>query len=302
MTNRKGGKRLGKRVEAGSKVVRGRLGRGGAKAARRGTAGAPKGEGRRSRGAPSRLPAPAVTPATVPAEGLVRGGLRDAAHAARVRAVVTGGLSAGASRDECRVPPDLAPLLRDISTLRADPENVRRHPERSLDALKASLQRFGQTRPVLALRSGVVIAGNGLLEAALALGWTRLAAVVFPTDDANEARAYALADNRTAELSFWDHEALAGLLQSLNTDGIDVTDLGWSPAELEMLLKSDFTPAAPQEGGLANEGTKHAVALTHEQFEVVMRAVARCRQDAGEEATDGRCVELICADYLAGAE
>lgn len=53
-----------------------------------------------------------------------------------------------------------------IDTLSADPANVRLHDERSIRAIKASLQRFGQQKPVVIDEAGVVIAGNGMLEAA----------------------------------------------------------------------------------------------------------------------------------------
>jgi hypothetical protein len=54
----------------------------------------------------------------------------------------------------------------EVSTLLNDPANVRKHNERNLESIKASLARFGQQKPIVVGRDGVVIAGNGTLAAA----------------------------------------------------------------------------------------------------------------------------------------
>src|SRR5512142_1993886 len=93
--------------------------------------------------------------------------------------------------------PDLLPLAAPIAELKPHPRNARHHGELSYDGIKASLAEFGQQKPIVALRDGTVVAGNGTLEAARRLGWKRLAVVRFA--DAKKAGAYALADNRAAE-------------------------------------------------------------------------------------------------------
>lgn len=58
-----------------------------------------------------------------------------------------------------------------IASLAFDPANVRKHPEANLDAIRASLRRFGQQKPIVVGRDNIVLAGNGLLAAARAEGW-----------------------------------------------------------------------------------------------------------------------------------
>src|SRR5206468_1746207 len=106
-----------------------------------------------------------------------------------------------------------------IADLRPDPANVRRHGERNLESIKASLTRFGQQKPIVIDGAGVVVAGNGTLEAAVALGWKTIAVVRTDLLGA-EAAAFALADNRTAELATWDDPALAKALEGLSADGV----------------------------------------------------------------------------------
>jgi len=118
----------------------------------------------------------------------------------------------------------LRSLAVSVSTLTLDPDNARLHNDNNLDAIKKSLARFGQRKPVVVRRSDrVVIAGNGTLTAALALGWTEVAAVLVD-DDSVTSKAYALADNRTAELATWDDDNLSNALFEISQYDLNVED------------------------------------------------------------------------------
>jgi len=123
-----------------------------------------------------------------------------------------------------------------IDKLVMDPQNVRRHDEANIEAIKRSLNKFGQRKPIICVQGHnnkiVVIAGNGTLQAAKLLGWTHLQVSMCPPDwDADKARAYAIADNRTAELANWDDVALANALVDLDAVGWDLFDIGFKPIQ-----------------------------------------------------------------------
>lgn len=128
-----------------------------------------------------------------------------------------------------------------VADLASDPANVRLHSQRNVDAVAASLQRFGQQKPIVIDASKTVRAGNGTLAAALKLGWTEIDAVQTDLDGA-EATAYAIADNRTAELAEWDDAALFQQLQALNdTDEELLAACAFTQAELALLdVDADF--------------------------------------------------------------
>ena len=66
---------------------------------------------------------------------------------------------------------DISPAtLVPIDSLTPDPANVRRHPDNNLEAIKASLKRFGQQKPIVVDSADVIRAGNGTWAAAKALG------------------------------------------------------------------------------------------------------------------------------------
>ena len=127
----------------------------------------------------------------------------------------------------------LQPLATEIGKLKLLPGNPRKG---DIQAVARSLEAFGQRKPIVAITDGTVIAGNHTLQAAESLGWTEIA-VVFVKDDEATAKAYALADNRTAELGGYDNQALADLIsdvQLLDKELFAAT--GWDNDDLLEIL------------------------------------------------------------------
>lgn len=113
-----------------------------------------------------------------------------------------------------------------IEDLVFDPANARKHSKKNLDAIIGSLSKFGQQKPIVVDKNNVVVAGNGTLDAAKKIGWTKINCV--RTDlTGPEAIAFALADNRTAELAEWDIEPLNKTLQSLKDIDFDLGSIGF---------------------------------------------------------------------------
>lgn len=112
-------------------------------------------------------------------------------------------------------------LLVPIESLDEDPVNARLHSDRNLDSIRESLNRFGQTKPIVSWVTNdnrpIVIAGNGTFRSAKALGWTHIASARFEGTEA-EARAYALVDNRSAELAQWDQTRLIEHVEGIGKD------------------------------------------------------------------------------------
>lgn len=143
-----------------------------------------------------------------------------------------------------RVLAGLSDMLVPISSLNEDTANARRHPERNLEAIKASLAARGQHAPLVVQEEGrVVRVGNGRLRAAKALGWTHVAAVVIRESEV-EASARAIADNRAGELAEWDGENLIAVMAELQAAGAG-EGLSFDAGELAR-IRGDF--AAPANG------------------------------------------------------
>ena len=135
---------------------------------------------------------------------------------------------------EPRIAPALQALVVPMASIELHPRNPR---VGDVEAIAASLGRFGQVRPVLVQASTrFVVAGNHLVRAAQALGWTEIAAVVQELDDAT-AIAYMLTDNRTSDLGGYDDAVLAAILAE-QTDADNLAATGYDPADVAALLRA----------------------------------------------------------------
>ncbi len=192
--------------------------------------------------------------------------------------------------------PKLRPLLVSLADLTLDPKNARKHDERNLRAIETSLERFGQLKPIV-VREGVVVAGNGTMVVAVKLGWTHLAAVAVDSLTREDAIAFGIMDNKSAELADWDLPALGDLFRQLPEEAHGFT--GFEPVEIRPLLQGEMSPPRTESG---SDGRPRSVTFSPDQWQIVKGAIAKVK-DAEEGPADdsnGRCLELICADFLAG--
>lgn len=140
---------------------------------------------------------------------------------------------------------DLKPRGVKIDELCEDPGNARMHDERNVATIARSLERFGQRRPLVVWRQPaglIVVAGNGTLEAASLLDWQTVIVTEVPEEwDEATVRAYALADNRTAELATWDEQTLGVTLLELEAVGYEPEALGFDVSAI-----ADVNDQAPE--------------------------------------------------------
>lgn len=135
-----------------------------------------------------------------------------------------------------------------IDSLKPDPNNVRLHPDRNMDAIKASLKKFGLQKPLVVDRDGTIVAGNGTLEAAKQLGWKEIQIVRSDLIGA-EAMAFAIADNQSSALAEWDWAGLSTQLAEMAQQD-DMSELmastGFSQSEIDNLIGNGELVDAPE--------------------------------------------------------
>ena len=119
----------------------------------------------------------------------------------------------------------LMPFARNAST----------HSPEQVAQIAASIAEFGFNAPILVDSNSGIIAGHGRLLAARRLGLAEVPVVVLDHLSETQRRAYLLADNRIAESAGWDEKLLADELADLERDGLDLTLVGFSDEELEIL-------------------------------------------------------------------
>ncbi len=144
-----------------------------------------------------------------------------------------------------------------LAELRHDDENARTHDQANLKAIAGSLEQFGQRKPIVITQDNKVVAGNGTLTAAKLIGWTEIDCVRVPADwTADQIKAYALADNRTAELAQWDEQVMAAQLLDLQEAGFDIEAFGFElvnpPVDLEAIEEDEIPEDAPTRTALGD--------------------------------------------------
>ncbi len=138
-------------------------------------------------------------------------------------------------------PESLRPLLVPVKGIVIDDKNARTHNKKNLEAIKQSLLTYGQRKPIVIQKKTnrnktnmIVRAGNGTFGVIVDdLGWSHVAAVIVEEDD-KTATGFAIADNRTGELSAWDKEQLAQHLVNYEVEDV----IGFTEKEIDIVLEA----------------------------------------------------------------
>ena len=121
-----------------------------------------------------------------------------------------------------------------LESVQLNPENPRLN-DPAVEPVMQSIARFGFRVPIVVnRRTGLIEAGNTRWKAAKRMGLTEVP-VIYADDDEVTALAFALADNRTAEIATWDEPSLADLLKRLEAEG-ELSASGFSDDDLGSLL------------------------------------------------------------------
>jgi len=137
-----------------------------------------------------------------------------------------------------------------IGDIYQNDENVNQHPNKSIEKIMKSIKAFGLNTPLGVCRN-IVIVGNGRYEALQRLGYKKIPIVRLDHLSEQEAKAYALADNRIQEESFFDNDLLKSALEDLQNFNFDLDVIGFDVDEIDNLFdeeteidyeKADETP------------------------------------------------------------
>jgi len=132
------------------------------------------------------------------------------------------------------------------ASLKPNPRNARKHSDKQLHQIQASIETFGWLVPIVIDDENMIAAGHGRWEAAGMMGLKEVP--VIRTDFITDAdrRAFALAENRIAELSSWDEDLLADELNDLFEDGYNFEVTGFTTADLDFALPDEEVQDEPE--------------------------------------------------------
>lgn len=133
------------------------------------------------------------------------------------------------------------------STLAANPNNARTHSDKQVMQIAASIARFGWLVPIIVDATNVIAAGHGRWLAARQMNLPEVPVIraEFLTDQ--DRRAFALAENRIAQLSGWDDMILAQELTILFEGGYTLDITGFTTADLDFSLPEEKVTDQPEQ-------------------------------------------------------
>lgn len=113
--------------------------------------------------------------------------------------------------------------------------NNPRDNEHAVQSVANSIRTFGFVVPVVVDKDNVIVAGHTRFAAAQELGLSEIPIVVAEYLTPDQIAQFRLIDNKVAELARWDFDMLATEITALQDSGIDFTQFGWSPEEVDCL-------------------------------------------------------------------
>lgn len=156
-------------------------------------------------------------------------------------------------------------VKRNLSELKTPKKNVRIHSDKQIKEFCRSVKMFGQIRPLVIDEDDVILAGNGLREAMVALGYTEGDCYVVSGLSENQKKKLMLADNRIFNLGVDDTRAFEEIVIELGND-IDIP--GYDSDILKTLtLDFDGIDAVMDGYGIISDSTKASMQKAAEQYE-----------------------------------
>ena len=123
-----------------------------------------------------------------------------------------------------------------IDEIKPYENNARKHETKDVEAIKKSIENFGMNDPIgIWSEDNIIVEGHGRLMACKKLGYTEVPCIRLDQLTDDQRKAYALAHNKTAELSVWDFDKLEEELAELGELDLDfsMTDFGFDLSEFE---------------------------------------------------------------------
>lgn len=180
--------------------------------------------------------------------------------------------------------------------LKANPRNARTHPKRQLEAIAASIRRFGFLNPVLIDAEDVIIAGHGRVLAARQLGLEQIPVLRIEHLSEADRRAYIIADNKLAQMAGWDRDVLAVELQHLIEIDASLPEvIGFAAGEVDVLLDEVGGGADPDDEAVPPV-SERAVTRPGDLWELGDRHRVACG-----DARDAATLNILIGDERADA-
>lgn len=135
----------------------------------------------------------------------------------------------------------------DVNALKPYANNAKKHPQKQVNQIAASIRQFGFISPVIIDENFEIIAGHGRWEAAKLLGLKKLPVIQVGNLTAAEVKAYRLADNQLTLNTGYDETLLKVEIKALIElePEFELETIGFETAQIDVLLTEDASDKDP---------------------------------------------------------
>jgi DNA modification methylase len=135
-------------------------------------------------------------------------------------------------------------------------ENNPRINDHAVDAVASSIREFGFKVPIIVDKENVIVAGHTRLKAVIRLGLDTVPVIIADDLTPEQVKAFRLADNKTAEMAYFDIGKLQ--IELAGIEDIDMAEFGFD-LELDTLNLSSESEAEPEQDDIDVDKEKEAI-------------------------------------------
>lgn len=185
--------------------------------------------------------------------------------------------------------------IKDISVdLLSEYENNPRINDLAVDKVAESIRQFGFKVPIIVDKNNIIVAGHTRLKAARKLGLKKVPCIVADDLNAEQIKAFRLADNKVSEFAKWDEDKLYNKLLELKVVNFDIETFGFetknidtSESEIDKILEKFETENNTTTTPTDNEDNPYTTKIDIPQYEIT-----------GEQPTLSELVDTSKSDEL----
>ena len=130
-------------------------------------------------------------------------------------------------------------VYKKITDLKKYEKNNKKHPEKQIEKIVASIKEYGFKNPVLIDKNNEIIAGHGRTLAAERIGMQEVPCIDCSDLNTKQVKALRLMDNKSAELAEWDFDNIKAELEELKLEEFDIDLTGFEMADISGVEDSE---------------------------------------------------------------
>lgn len=200
-------------------------------------------------------------------------------------------------------------LILDIDEVRPNSWNPKHKNTQEFRDIKRGIKEKGLVAPIHVRKNYgyEIVDGEQRWTACKELGYTNI--LVYNLGKMNKREAKEMTIWLQEQVPFAE-EKLAKLVKEI-VNNSEPFMLPFSEEEIDVFLEMDgsnILTALPDESDVLDDiteehdGASKILRVTEEQHKIIKQAIKKVRKEVGDDvvSSDGRCLELISGDYLAG--